>query len=305
MEFGQIEAFLSVARLGSFTRAAEDLDLTQPSVSARVAALEQTVGGALFERGGRRMRLTTLGKTFLPYAERTLTAATDGLQAVQRAVAGQIGQVSIASLDTTALYILPEPMKRFREEYPSVDFTVRLRMTAQVIDILYDGEVSLGLIGAPMWDKNLRVLAHFQEKVRAIVSSAHALAHLQRKRGYVTVDELYDHTIYRVTLNPRVTAMVEGLVERARRGAGGAVVQIPSIMTRHLLFHGMGLAFLPEYYLMSLVQQGYLTFLDVRGLPEVTNEILLVSLRERELDRPTQDFVRMIRAQWRHILVKE
>ena len=137
MEFGQIEAFERVARLGSFTRAADDLNLTQPSISARIAGLETELGGMLFERGRRRLRLTPLGEIFLPYAERTLATLADGMQAARNYAEGSLGQVSIASLDTSALYILPQPMKRFRDEYPAIDLTIKLRPPRLTIDMLY------------------------------------------------------------------------------------------------------------------------------------------------------------------------
>jgi DNA-binding transcriptional LysR family regulator len=81
------------------------------------------------------------------------------------------------------------------------------------------------------------------------------------------------------------------------------VIYIPSMMVRHLLLESSGVAFLPEYFLMSRVTLGQLTFVDVVDLPIVTNETLLVTMRGRELDEPSQAFVRMIRAQWRHILI--
>ena len=303
MELSHIEAFLVSARLGSFTRAAVSLDLTQPSISARIATLEAEVGGALFERGGRRLRLTPLGDAFLPYAERAVSAVQDGVQAAQRFVEGRMGEISMTALDTLAMYFLVEPMKRFRTEHPSVDLTIRFRMNHQIIESLYDGEATLGLMGAPLWDQSLKILAHFQERVLAVAAPHHPLAVLQKQQGYVTLNDVYKHTIYRVTLNPRATAMVEGIAEHARRGSGGAVVYIPSMMTRHLLLHGMGIAFLPEYFLMARVEAGQLMFLDVVDLPIVYNESLLVTLRNRQLDAPSQAFVQMIRAQWRQLLI--
>ena len=302
MEMGQLEAFERVARLGSFTRAAEEMNLTQPSVSARIATLEAELGGPLFERSRRRLRLTALGKIVLPYAERALAAVADGWQAVQSYAEGRLGQVVISSLDTSALYILPEPMKRFRLEYPAIDLTIKLRGSRYTIDLLYDGGATLGLIAAPLWDKGIQVRAHFQEQVRAVASPQHPLAVLQTERQ-LRLEDFYDHTIYRMALSPRVTALVEELAERGRRGAGGAMVSIPTIMARHLLVHGLGVAFLPENFVRPVVDEERLVFLDVADMPLLYNELLLVSLKGRELDRPNAAFAHMIRAQWRPILV--
>jgi DNA-binding transcriptional LysR family regulator len=303
MEFGQIEAFERVARLGSFTRAADDLNLTQPSISARIAGLEAEVGGPLFERGRRRLRLTPLGEIFLPYAERTLATLADGLQAAQSHTEGRLGQVTLASLDTSAMYMLPGPMQRFRSEYPAIDLTIKLRPNRFTIDMLYEGEATLGLIAAPLWDKGIQILAHFQERVRAVASPQHGLAIRQQEQGTLMLEDFYDHTLYRMALAPRITALVEGIAEHGRRGSGGAVVSIPTMMARHLLISGMGVAFLPENFVQSSVDDGRLVFLEVEDMPLLYNELLLVSLKGRELDRPNAAFVRMIRAQWHHILV--
>src|SRR5688572_32193898 len=85
MELGQLEAFIAVAREGSFTRAAERLNLAQPSLSARIHHLEQSLGGALFDREERPVRLTSLGEIFLPYAERAVGVLDAGREAVQTA----------------------------------------------------------------------------------------------------------------------------------------------------------------------------------------------------------------------------
>lgn len=299
MEIGQLQAFEHVAREGSFTSAAESLGLTQPSVSARVAALERELGGQLFERGRRRLRLTPLGRTFMPYVERALAALTDGQEAVQRLKEGKLGQVSVAALNPLAMYILPTPMQRFREEYPSVDLTIRIRITREIIDMLYEGQVSLGLISAPLWDKGLQILARFQEPVSAVVNAHHPLAQCDS----LCLADIYDHTIYRVTLNPRGNALVDSLAEHARQGSGGAVIAVPTTLAVDLLLHGDGVAFLPRSYVQSFVDERRLAFLTISDLPQLYNEPILIALRGRELDAPNMAFVALLRQEWQHILI--
>ncbi|HID54049.1 MAG TPA: LysR family transcriptional regulator [Anaerolineae bacterium] len=298
MEIRQLEAFVRSARAGSFTAAATQLNLTQPAVSARVAALEKELGGALFERGGRRLRLTRLGQMFLPYAQRALTAVADGREASQRHASGSLGRVTVAALDTLATYMLPEVMERFRAEYPAVDFSIKLRLLPDILAMLHDGRATLGLMGAPLWDKTIHIRAHFQEPVRAVVAANHPLAGKQ-----LSLVDIYEFTIYRITLSPRLTALVENIAEQARSGSGGAVVAIPAIMAAPLLLQGKGIAFLPQGFVQTYVDAGQLVFLEIEDLPLLSHELLVVSLAERPLDPPNTAFVQMLRAQWRHILV--
>ena len=103
MEIGQLEAFVEVARSGSFTRAAQSLYLTQPSLSARIHALEREVGDILFHRMGRGVRLADAGKTLLPYAERvldTLHTAKEALHSTQSTSSGRLRLGSARTLST-------------------------------------------------------------------------------------------------------------------------------------------------------------------------------------------------------------
>src|SRR4051794_25210598 len=91
----QLVTFERIVREGSFSRAAWALDLAQPTVSARIRALEQAVGGPLFARSGRSVALTDLGASFLPYARRAIEVLDTGVEAARQAQVGQRGRVSI------------------------------------------------------------------------------------------------------------------------------------------------------------------------------------------------------------------
>ena len=305
MELGQLEAFERVAREGNFSRAAEELQLTQPAVSARIAALEKRLGGSLFQRGGRQLHLTKLGKLFLPYAERILTAMVDGMVAVNSFHEGKIGQVTIAALDALAMTMLTKPMQQFRQQLPAIDLTIRYRMPRDIIDMLYDGSASLGLTSAPLWDKGIKIQAHFQEPVQAVVARTHPLAVQQyQNQRPLTLANLYNHTIYRVTINSRVTAAIENIVENARHGNGGAVVFLPATMATGLLLQGSGMAFLPKSYVKDYVADGKLVYLDISNMPQLYHEPLLVSLAGRTLDQSNAAFLEVVQNHWRDILVE-
>ena len=88
MLYGQIECFLAVARLGNLSRAAEEMFLTQPTLTARLKALEEEIGDQLFVRTSRGMRLTEAGKEFLPYAERVVGSFEEGWRGSRRPIRG-------------------------------------------------------------------------------------------------------------------------------------------------------------------------------------------------------------------------
>jgi DNA-binding transcriptional LysR family regulator len=300
MELGQIEAFERAAREGSFTRAAEALHLTQPAISTRIAMLEAELGGPLFERGGRLLQLTALGQRFLPYAERMLAVLADGLQEVRNFHAGKLGEVKIAAPGPFVIGLLVDVLEDFRRQHPTVDIFIRERDKRTILEMLHDGVTTLGLVNAPVFDDNMAVLARLRDPIRAVVAPSHPLAHLPQP---IRMEAIYDHTIFRVSLFPRMTAFIDTVVEHGRQGSGGAVIGVPMVMALRLATLGQGVTFLPQSYVADSVEEGELVYLSITDLPRLTSEPLLITLRNRRLDVPQQAFVEIFRARWGGLLV--
>jgi len=303
MEIGQLEAFEAAARLGSFSQTAEELNLSQPAISKRITTLEATLGTDLFERTGHQLKLTELGTLFLPYAEQALNVVRQGKEVVQRYQQGLIGEVRVAALDVPASYLLPDPVRRFRREYPSVDFAVLVRSGPQIVKALHNGRLDVGLMGTRILDKQLEVLARFVEPISAMAAPHHPLVDTMQAQGSIAVSDLYEHTIFRVTLNRDVTDLVEQIVENSRQGSGGAVVWVNGLLAVDMLIEGQGIAFLPEYAVMEHLEAGRLVRLAFRDLHPLQNELILIKDKEHTLNTPTTAFVDMLSRQWRHIRV--
>jgi DNA-binding transcriptional LysR family regulator len=299
MEIGQIEAFVRVVREGSFTKAAQAMNLTQPTISSRISVLEAELGCQLFVRGGRRLSLTPVGEALWPHAERTLMELHDGEQAVMEYKTGRRGYVSIVALDTLAMSFLPKPVQRFRREYPEVDLTVHLNMPRGILEMIYENKTQLGLIRGPLWDRSIDIIARFQEPVQVITNAAHPLAQQDR----ISLQDVLNFPIYRVPLDAATVAFVEHLVEQARTQNNQSQVWLPVIMVIPMLMEGQGVAFLPESLVSEYVNNGELVALEIADLPFLKHEPLLVKLNDCRLNTHHQDLVRMIRAQWRQIEV--
>jgi len=111
MEFSQLEAFLEAANRGSFRRAADALYLSQPSVSARVQTLENEVGVALFHRTARGVRLTDMGRTFLPFAQRSMATLRRGREVLESVRQTSAGILNMATARVIGTYVLPETLQ--------------------------------------------------------------------------------------------------------------------------------------------------------------------------------------------------
>src|SRR5260221_14717067 len=102
IDLDQLVAFERIVREGSFSAAAWALEIPQPTLSARIKTLEQSLGGALFHRLGRRISLTDMGQTFLPYAQRTIAVLTEGVEVARLAEHGQRGRLTFGGLSSLA-----------------------------------------------------------------------------------------------------------------------------------------------------------------------------------------------------------
>src|SRR5256712_4094527 len=145
MEIPQVEAFLAVGTFGGFRRAAEALRLTQPAVSARIRALEDSLSVRLFERGKHGMALSAAGRALRPHAEQLLHAVALARQAVHDLRPASGGALQIAAVLSICTYLLPDVLKRFQTAYPRVLITVRSGHSKEVLEMVLRGEAEIGL----------------------------------------------------------------------------------------------------------------------------------------------------------------
>src|SRR5712691_7924698 len=120
MDFEQLETFLEVARLSSFSRAAEKRFRTQPAISSQIRALEEEVGAKLLDRSGGKVSITAAGKLFQKYAEETLESRKAVLTAIAEAERVPRGEIIVGANEGTCLHILPEVFAEFKKQYRDV-----------------------------------------------------------------------------------------------------------------------------------------------------------------------------------------
>lgn len=134
MSLRQMEYFVAVVEEASFTRAAELLHVTQPALSHQIKALEREVGGALLERLPRGVRLTPMGRAFLPHAERSVRSAAQARRAARAAAGVEGGELHIATVHAIAVGILPDVFARWRVTHPGVGLVLHEYATTDALE---------------------------------------------------------------------------------------------------------------------------------------------------------------------------
>lgn len=165
MQLKQLEIFVQVARQRSFSKAAEALYLTQPTVSAHVAALEDELGTQLVVRSTKELRLTAAGRVLGRYAAEILGLCQRAAQDVRTAASSISGTLSIAASTVPSQYLLPQVLPLLRQRYPEVFFQIRQGDSGQVTQWMAENGAELGLVGAPVQRVGLLCVPFFTERL--------------------------------------------------------------------------------------------------------------------------------------------
>src|SRR5689334_18420536 len=152
MDFDQLETFLAVARLSSFSRAAEKRFRTQPAISAQIRALEDEVNARLLDRSGGRVSITSAGKVFQKFAEETVDARKSALAAIGETERIPRGEIVVGANEGTCLHILPEVFAQFKNHYPDVAVNIKRADYARILECISDNSVDFGVVSLPVRD---------------------------------------------------------------------------------------------------------------------------------------------------------
>lgn len=172
----QLEYFCAVARTGNFTKAAEDLGISQPSLSEQIARLEQGFGAALFERLNRRIELTPLGEAILGKAQALLQDAAALPDYFERAREGVRGPLRVGAIPTILPYFLAPLLKGFTDRYQDIDLNVREDTTAELVQQVLDGMIDLAVLSLPVEGAGLVMKELFRDPLYLAVPEGHPLA---------------------------------------------------------------------------------------------------------------------------------
>nr|WP_275298029.1 LysR family transcriptional regulator [Halomonas campisalis] len=182
-----MQAFLAVADSGSFSRAAEQLHLTQPAVSKRIAVLEEQVGARLFDRIGRRVGLTEAGRVLLPRARQILVMVDDSRRALGNLTGNVGGSLTLATSHHIGLHRLPPLLKAYTRDHPEVRLDLHFLDSEQAYQGVLDGELELAVVTlAPRPDPQLEAVPVWVDRLCFVCAPDHPLA----ARGRLALHEL-------------------------------------------------------------------------------------------------------------------
>ena len=211
MEIGQLEAFLMTVRLHSISRAAVEIGVTQPSLSARIHALEAELGGPLFHRIGRGVRLTDVGRTFLPFVQRAMDTLQTGRDAIESGKTGSAGKLHIGAARSISANVLPGILETFRQRHPGVDVAIKTGRSTEVLDWVLSEEIQVGVARA-LYHPEVSTTMLYDEQIVLATHPSHAFA----LAGVASIHEVASEPL--IVYDKESTYFV--LIDRVCREAG-------------------------------------------------------------------------------------
>jgi DNA-binding transcriptional LysR family regulator len=289
MEINQLIAFELVARLGSYSKSARYLDVSQPTISLRIKELEKDMGGYLFIRSGKQMVLTDLGKGFLPYARQALQILTKGKERTLAIKEGTRGEITIGTLPTFTTGPFTSMVVEMQQRFPDIDMTIHTGHNQQIIDMLYDGFVKMGLITSPFFNKDLKKLHSIKEQLLFVVHYGHPLSEMmsfcardifEKGKPYILTDWNEESKHW----------------QKMHIQTGTDFIELPPATALEFVLQSRGAALLTESMVTDLINEGTLVKLEPHDMPALYREIALVSMdREQSMPYAEQLFVKTMK----------
>ncbi len=200
----QIRSFLAIARAGSFTRAAEEVGLSQPALTVQIHQLEETLGVKLFDRNKRQVRLTSAGKKLQSPLERVLIDLETVMNTGQDLAACKRGTVTVAALPSLCASLLPRAVHKFQEDHAGIDVQIHDVVADRVVQMVKSEEVEFGLGPRLTPDRAVAVEDFLTDRLCAFFPSDHPLS-----EGSLRISRLVEYPLILTGRNSSVRIMFE------------------------------------------------------------------------------------------------
>jgi DNA-binding transcriptional LysR family regulator len=287
----QLRTFRAVAEQLSFSAAAQELSISQPSVSYQVKELETVLGLPLIDRLGKRVRLTEAGQVLYEYARRTL-ALLDEVALVMEQMRGiERGTLRVGASTTVGIYVVPLALGGYKKLHPNLAMSLEIGTRAALLDRLKQCALDLAVLSPPVADPDLVNAPFMEDELVMVVPAGHPLA---GRRGLTLRDFAGESFLVRepesgTRLAVELAARQAGVELKVgmELGSNGAI--------KHAVEAGLGVAVLSSRAVELERRGGSLAVVDIEGFP-IRRPWSIVHLRRRQLPSAVTQFIEFLRA---------
>lgn len=281
----QLRAFIVVSREGSFTRAAEVLGTSQPSITTSIQHLENALELKLFDRSTKALRLTKASKSFLPAIERLVNELDTTLSDLHSIAGGTSGSVAVAVLPSITATVLPATITSFSNAFPKIRIALRDDNSSGVQERVRNGEVDLGVAGRVEQSVGLNFEPLIRDPFGVVVHKSHPLA---LEKGPINWEELGGYPFISFAADTGIRPLLDTL-KHVPENIAVPWIEVSNIATvLSLLNRNLGIAALPELAVSPLMNE--VVFRTILN-PPLFRELGLITRADRSLSPAASHFV--------------
>ncbi len=281
----QLATFQVVAKHCSYVRAAEELHFSQPAVSAQIHQLEESMGVKLFDKIGRRTRLTQAGEELYLYSQKIFSLIDETLETMEALGSPHYGRLSVGADTTVGTYVIPGLLGKFRQMYPDVEITLEVVNRGYLVDAMVNNRVDMVVMGKIPTEVPVFVAPFAPNELVLVAPPTHRLAGCER---VPFVELAREHFLLR-EVGSGTRAALEGAFQEA-----GIPLQVSMQVGNNSAIKqgvaaGLGIALISRVALDMELETYRLVILDVEGFP-IIRQWRLVHLKDKNLSATARAF---------------
>jgi len=285
MDFDQLETFLEVARLSSFSRAAEKRFRTQPAISAQIRAVEDEIGAKLLDRSGGKVSLTAAGKVFQKYAEDAIQARRSVITAMAEMERVPRGEIVVGANEGTCLHVLPEVFAEFKKQYPGVSVNINRLESGGILGGILDNSIDFGIVSLPVSDNRLTVVNIHRDELVIITPPRHPLA----KTKSATLAEASKYPLL-VPESGHTRDAIEQYFHERKLKLNVSMELDSSELLKRFVAADVGIGFIARSNVLEDVRAGVLVALSIADAT-IRRDLALVFRKDKALSRAALAFI--------------
>jgi len=291
LNFNHLYYFYAVAKAGSFSEAARELNVSQSSISVQIRQFENYLGHTLFNRLKKGVERTESGEVVFQFAEEIfhdVDRIWNDLEAMERQVKGTL---SIGTINSFGIYTLPGVLKEFTGRFPEVKVAVQFAAPRQLAEMLQSGKVDIAVVNSSRRYGGLTGVALREMKMFLVAPPDHPLASLET----VNPRELENHPFIGYEEGSETRMMMDAFFRRMSLSVEYALESSNVATVKHMVMAGLGLSVLPETAVGDEIRDGRLVRIDVQGL-YMAQRITLYYKTNRTLTPTRREFLKFIQS---------
>ena len=289
MDLNRLRVFHAVANSGSFTRASEELFLTQPGISKHVKQLEESLGIRLFDRLGKTVILTQAGEVLFESTKKVFETISETRARIDDLKTMNGGQLKIGASFTAGIYIVPGYVGRFNRMYPKVDVSLDISLSGRIAEKIVSNELDIGFIGAPCEDSRVVAKKFLEDRLVLIIAKGHSW----RGQRFVGLDELSDRPFVVSKKGSGTRAFVEKRMEKEGVSIKKKIEFGNTEAVKKAVSAGIGVSILSEYAVEDAKASGEIETVPLTD-PEFKRLFYYAWRKDKYLTKATREFIKLL-----------